>query len=267
MKPIVFATSLRTMRRSFLWWSLGIVGMVAMMTAVFPSVRGNEALNRYVQDYPEALKRLFSISGNLDYTSASGYLGTELFSFMVPLLLLIAAIAAGSAAIAGEEDRGTLDLLLSLPITRPRLVLEKYAALVAESVGLGLVLWASLWVGARAVGMEIAVSKLAAATVDAVALAIAYGGVALLLGCATGRRGLAIGLTAAAAVAAYLVNSIAPLVGGLDLLQKLSPFYHYAIGDPLRAGLAVSHLLVLLAIAAVTAAAAAVAVGRRDLGT
>ena len=52
---------------------------------------------------------------------------------MVPLLLLIAAIGAGARATAGEEERGTLDLLLANPISRRRLVLEKLAALAAET--------------------------------------------------------------------------------------------------------------------------------------
>jgi ABC-2 type transport system permease protein len=94
---------------------------------------------------------------------------------------------------------------------------------------------------------------------------VAYGAIALLVGCATGRRGLAIGLTAAAAVAAYLVNSLAPLVTSLESAQKLSPFYHYAAGNPLRTGLAPGHFLILVAIAAVAAAAAALVVRRRDL--
>ena len=116
-----------------------------------------------------------------------------------------------------------------------------------------------------AVGMDIAAAKLAAATVDAVALAVAYGAIALLAGCATGRRGLAIGITAAAAVAAYLVNSLAPLVDLLDPVQKLSPFYHYAAQNPLRAGLDPLHLLVLLAIAAVAAAGSVLVFRLRDL--
>ena len=261
----VFAKTLRDLRRGFLWWSVGLAGMAALMVSVYPAVHGNAALNKLVQDYPEALKGFFGFGGELDYTTAPGYLGIELFSFMVPLLLLVAAIAAGSSAIAGEEDRGTLELLLSLPVSRPRVVLEKFSALAVESSGLGLVLWLSLWAGARAVGMHIAASKLAAATAGAVALAVAYGAIALLVGCATGRRALAIGLTAAAAVAAYLVNSLAPLVTSLESAQKLSPFYHYAAGNPLRTGLAPVHFLVLVAIAAVAAAAAALAVRRRDL--
>ena len=114
----VFLKTLRDLRRGFVWWSVGLVGMSAMMVSVYPTVRGNAALNKLVQDYPAALKGFFGFGGELDYTSAAGYLGMELFSLMVPLLLLIAAIAAGSGAVAGEEDRGTLDLLLSLPVSR-----------------------------------------------------------------------------------------------------------------------------------------------------
>jgi len=73
------------------------------------------------------------------------------------------------------------------------------------------------------------------------------------------------GITAAAAVAAYLVNSLAPLVDLLDPVQKLSPFYHYAAQNPLRDGLDPLHLLVLLAIAAVAAAGSVLVFRLRDL--
>jgi ABC-2 type transport system permease protein len=201
----------------------------------------------------------------VDYTSPAGYLGSELFSFMVPLLLMIAAIGAGAGTIAGEEERGTLELLLANPISRRRLVLEKAAAMTAEVLALGVVLLLSLWIGALLVGMDISLAHLTAATLSAVVLAIAYGAIALLLGAATGRRALAIGVSAAAAVAAYLVNGLAPLVDGLEVPRKLSPFYHYAAGDPLRHGLAASHSLVLLAIATAATLLAPAAFARRDI--
>ena len=82
-----------------------------------------------------------------------------------------------------------------------------------------------------------------------------------------GKRTLAIGVTAAAAVAAYLVNGLAPLVHALKVPQKISPFYQYAAGDPLRNGVSLSHLAVLVAIAAVATALAPVAFSRRDVAT
>ena len=261
----VFLKSLRDLRRGFVWWSIGLAGMSAMMVSVYPTVRGNAALDKLVKSYPDALKGFIGFGGELDYTSAAGYLGIELFSLVVPLLLLVAAIGAGANAVAGEEDRGTLDLLFSLPVSRARVALEKFGALAAESVALGLVVWVSLWIGAVAVGMDISAAKLAAAVVDAVALAVAYGSIALLAGCATGRRGLAIGVASAAAVAAYLVNSLAPLVDALSPLQKLSPFYYYGARSPLRDGLDPWHMLFLVGVAALALVGSIVAFRRRDL--
>ncbi len=262
------SVALRTLRdsaRGLVFWSLGLAGLVALTLSVYPSVRDNPSLDALVESYPEALKSFAGFGGELDLTSAAGYLGAELFSFMVPLLLLIAAIAAGSGALAGEEERGTLDLLLSAPISRSRLALEKLAAVVTELVVLGGVLLASLLVSARAVDMSIGAGKLAAGTASAVALALVFGSLALLAGAATGRRGLTVGVVAAVAVAAYLVDSLAALVGWLGWLEPLSPFHYYASGNPLREGLAAGDLAVLLAIAAAAAALALVAFRRRDL--
>ena len=259
--------SLRDIRRGFLWWSLGLIGFVALIVSVYPTVHSNPSLKKLSKDYPQALQSFLAFGGAVDYSSAAGYLGIELFSLMVPLLLLVAAIGTGAGAIAGEEERGTLELLLANPVSRTKVVLEKTIALVAEIAGLGVVLWLALWVGALLANMDISAGHLAAATFSAVLLALAYGAIAILLGAATGKRSLAIGLTAAAAVAAYLVNGLAPLVDALDVVQKLSPFYHYAVGDPLREGISFTHMAVLVAIAVVATALAPWFFSRRDVAT
>ena len=264
LRSIAFK-SLRDARRGLLWWSLGVIGFVALIVSVYPTVHSNPGLEKLAEDYPEALQAFIAFGGPVDYSSAAGYLGIELFSLMVPLLLLVAAIGNGAGAIAGEEERGTLSLLAN-PVSRRRVVLEKAFALVLELAAIGLVLWLALWVGAVVVGMDISVGHLAAATVGAVLLAIAYGQIAILVGAATGRRSLAIGVTAAAGVAGYLLNGLAPLVDALDVPQKLSPFYHYAVGDPLRHGLS-WHMLVLVGIALAAIALAPAAFSRRDVAT
>ncbi|MEX1357492.1 MAG: ABC transporter permease subunit, partial [Gaiellaceae bacterium] len=254
-----FLKTLRDARRALAWWSLGLLSLTGLMVAVYPTVRDNPELNRLVESYPEALKAFIAFGGNVDYVSGAGYLGSELFSFMVPLLLAIAAIGAGARAIAGEEEQGTLDLLLANPVSRGRLVAEKLAAVAAEVVLLALVLWLALLAGVAAVGMDVSAWHLAAATASAALLALGFGAIALLVGAATGRRGLATGVTAAGAVAAYVVSSLAALVGFLEPLRVASPYYHYAASDPLRSGLALGHagfLVLLLAVAAGLAAPA-----------
>jgi ABC-2 type transport system permease protein len=44
--------TLRDLRRSLAWWSLGIVALVALMVSVYPSVRDNPSLNKLVEDNP-----------------------------------------------------------------------------------------------------------------------------------------------------------------------------------------------------------------------
>jgi ABC-2 type transport system permease protein len=266
MRADVALRTLRDLRRGFAWWALGLVGLVTLQISVYPTVRDESGVSDLLEDYPDVIKDLVGFGEGLDYSSAPGYLGIELFSLVVPLLLIIAAVATGAAAIAGEEDRGTLDLLLSMPVSRRRVAAEKLLAMVVEIAGLSIVLLAALWVGVRLVDMEISAGHLAAAVSAAALLAIGYGAIALLIGAATGRRGVAVGLTAALALAAYLVNSLAALVPQFEGVQKLTPFYHYESPDPLRNGLSAGHVAVLVAIAALAVALTMIAVERRDLG-
>jgi len=261
----VFLKSLRDLRRSFAWWTVGLAGYVALIASVYPTVRDNPDLEKLVESYPEALKAFVAFGGQFDFTSAAGYLGSELFSFMMPALFLVAAVGHGAGTLAGEEERGTIDLLLSSPLSRTRVALEKLAAMCVELAALGVVLWLALWVGARAFSMEVSVAHLASATALLVVLALAYGAIAFMVAAATGRKTLAIGLTVALAVGAYLVNSLASLVEVLEPFQTATPFYHYAVADPLRQGLDPWHTLFLLAVGAGAAAAGVLLFDRRDL--
>lgn len=255
----------RDLARGLVWWGLGLVALVALIAGVFPTVRDNKQLNQLAESYPQAIKGLVSFGGVVDYTSGPGYLGSELFAFMVPLLFLVAAIGAGARAIGGEEERGTLDLLLALPLSRRRLVVEKLAALLGELVVLGLVLWLAVVVAAPLVDLGISVGHAGAAVLNVVALAFAFGAIALLVGAATGHRARAIGITAALAVAAYLVYSLSTLVGFLDQIKEASPFFHYSATNPLRSGLETGHFAFLVAVAVVAGIAAPLLFERRDL--
>lgn len=261
----VYLKTLRDLRRAIGWWSGGLIAMAALLIAVYPTVRDNPDLNKLVESYPEALKGFLAFGGDIDYVSGAGYLGSELFSFMIPLLLSIAAIGAGSRATAGEEEAGTLDLLLANPVSRRRIVLEKAVALVTEVGLLGLVLWIALLVGVEVVDMGVSALHLAAATAAASLLAFSLGAIALLAGAVSGRRGVAIGTAAVAGVAAYVVNSLGSFVEFLDAARRASPYYHYVASDPLRHGLAIDHVAFLLGLGVIATGVAAVAFERRDL--
>ena len=134
----VFTKTLYDQRRSFIGWALGVGALVIVMAAMWPSVRSMPGLDKFVRNYPEALRKLFNLK---TFKTGSGYLNTELFSLMIPALFLVFGIGHGARLIAGEEDERTLDVLLSTGCSRRRVLLEKGAGLVVVVLGLGLVLF------------------------------------------------------------------------------------------------------------------------------
>jgi ABC-2 type transport system permease protein len=185
-------------RRGFIGWAIGIIALSAFILAFYPSIKSSPQFEEAYKQLPDALR---SIVGDVSLTSPAGYLERQLFLYTIPILFFVFSIGHGADAIAGEEQRHTLDLLMSTPVSRARAVVEKFGATFAGLTGLGLVLLLTLVVGTRLVGMGIGVARLAAATVGAVLLGLAIGALALAIGSATGKKGLAVGVASTAATA------------------------------------------------------------------
>ena len=265
MLSSILLKTLWDQRRTFLWWSAGVSALNVLNVSLYPSVADVPELDAIFESMPEAIGRLF-VGEVENLTSPEGYLNSQNFIVMLPLIFLVFTIGRGSGAIAGEEERGTLDLLLSYPIRRSRVVLEKFAAMVAATLALGTVSWVSMAAPALVIDMDITFLRLAEANLSCALLGLTFGTIALAFGCATGSRGMSLGGASALAVAAYFVNALAPIVDGLESIQKLSPFYLYIGADPLSNGLDPVHAGVLVGLCAAFLAVGVLLFGRRDLG-
>jgi ABC-2 type transport system permease protein len=257
----VFLKSLRDQRRALLGWGIGVVLLVAIMAALWPSIRGIPDVDKFIASYPEGLRKLFNIQS---MTSGTGYMNAELFSFMLPTLFIVFGIGRGARAIAGEEESGTLEVLLVTPVTTARLVLQEAAALAVSTLILGVALFGALMASSASAGMGIAAGDAAAASLAMALLGIEYGWLALAVGAATGRRSLAIAIAATVAVAAYVLYVAGQLVDAVKAWQVVSPFYQALNGGPLGAGVRPDYAW--MAVAAVAFVVAALPVfDRRDI--
>lgn len=262
----VFTKTLHDARRNWPAWALGVVATVAFIGAVYPSFRDSSQIDELLKNYPDALKSLFGIAPGTEFSSGQGYLQTELFSFMLPILLLVAAISWGARAIAGEEESGTLDLLLTLPCSRTRVYMQKIEALLVLVTGLGVVAFLALCIADPLWSLRVPIAHLAAAVIATTLLVMHLGAVALAVGAARGHRGLALGTAAGISVIAFLWNGLAPLVSGLADFRWVSPWYHALGHDPLGHGLDLRGTGVLLAASAAWLVVGGVAFSRRDIG-
>lgn len=262
--PAVTRQLLRERRRSLAWWVLGTVALVALTVGFYPSVRDVSGLSDYARNLPESLRGLFA-GGEIDLVSAAGYLNSQVFAALAPLLLLIFAIGLGAAAVAGEEERGTLDLLLAHPVARARFVCERYLAIVVLIAALSAALAASVLAGSALVDLEVGAGRVLAASAAVGLLALLFASLALAVGCVAPGRGRAIALTAAVAIGSWVLDGLAPAVAALEGWRPLSPFYQAIATDPLREGPAWDNWALLLAASLVLLAVAARGLERRDV--
>ncbi|HEX7166650.1 MAG TPA: ABC transporter permease subunit [Acidimicrobiales bacterium] len=255
-------------RRSLAWWSAGIVGLVGFTVALYPSIKGNANFDRLAKDLPDVVRSAFAFDDAIPITSAPGYLQTRLFGALLPLLLVVFAIGAGARAIAGNEEAGTLELILMHPVSRSRVVVERYVAMVAMVVALGAVAMVAVFVLAPMFGAleRVSTGGLVAACAGATLLATFHGSLAFALGAATGRRATAAGGAAAFAVFGYLVHSLGAVSSALEPLRAVSPWHWYLAHNMLAEGPALRAVLPAATVAVAMLILSGPRFARRDLG-
>jgi ABC-2 type transport system permease protein len=162
--------------------------------------------------------------------------------YLHPLILAVLciwAIGRGASAIAGEIDRGTMELLLAQPLARSRLILAHLCVDLVTIPILCLGMWGGTWLGTWAFGLLELGAKLDAGVVmvDPWVLAPGLWNVAGLLfavsGCtmwlsAGGRfRSRVWGLAILITLLQFLVNVIGQLVEPLAFLRPFTVFYYF----------------------------------------
>jgi ABC-2 type transport system permease protein len=238
-------------------------GMTGYFAILFPTYSKIFDLNAMLEKLGPAAKILGATVG--DASTLIGFLHIELFSMILPALIVAFAAGMASGFTAGEESRGTIDILLSYPVSRRRVILEKSLAVTLACVVAAVVVWVMAMAGAAASASALPGDKLAAALVMLVLLGLDFGAIALAISAYTGNRAAAIGIAIAMMVVMYLADALAAIVDGLNAIRPLSLFRYYMGADPLRFGLNLGDAAVLAAVAAVFLVISLLAFERRDL--
>jgi ABC-2 type transport system permease protein len=189
-----------------------------------------------------------------------------------PLFLGSAAlflVGGGVRAIAGELEGGTLELVLSRPVSRTRYLLSWIGVLmpgalaIALAYSLGCILAWELFTPADG---HLEPWAMLSSAVYTLFLLAAIAGASLLCSALSSERGRALSWAAGIVVGSYAWNFLLSLVSALRPLARLSPWWYFAPGSVIEGG-AIPWLdaSVLLAIALATSGLAIWIFARRDL--
>ena len=255
--------SIHDLRRPIVWWSLGLFLYAFVIVLFYPSVSDIPELNRILGD-ENSIFRVF-VGDIEDIASPEGFLTAEMLSFTFPLLFIVFNLWQGTSCLAGEERRGSLEVLLSHPVRRSTILLQKFAAMVTGTAALVVVVFVGTLAGTIAVDLDLSLLNAFQAFVGLGLLGMSFGTLALFVGALTGKPSTTIAVGGAAGIVAYVANTFGPIVDGLEWAQYVSPIYYFISGDPMTNGLNATHVGILLGMTAALVAAASYLFEQRDL--
>ncbi|PNY82452.1 ABC transporter permease subunit [Deinococcus koreensis] len=259
--PELYRQTLADSRRSLLGWAGGLAAYVLLLMAFYPSIRNDPSVNEIMKSLPGALRTLIGD----DLTTPAGYVGGRLLSLM-PVLLCVFAGLSGAALIAGEEERGRLELPLAQPVSRRALLLARTLALLTLLLALGAVLFLSIWGFGGLFQAPLPAGRLLVTTGLHVLGAWVFGALALALGAATGRPGLAAAVGAGLGIGLVALHTLSAQVRVLADLAWLNPWSAALGGSPLVQPVSLWPLLVCLLVGAGLVGLALPSFSRRDVG-
>lgn len=254
---------IRAVRRSAIWWSVGIVTFIVVNLAFWPSLEGSEALEGF-EDMAELMEAL----GAQNIGTPSGYVDGQVYALLLPLLLSALAITLASGLTAGDENAGRLELLHALPVSRRQVWLSRWTASAIVLLVVGVVGGLSTLVSLPLFSLdEVSAGRVITATVGCVLLAAFHGSVSYAVAAFGGSRGLSAGAGIVVLVVGYIMSFVLPLADALSGARDLSPWY-WALGDqPVTYGIEVWRLFLTAALTAVLVAVGTWAIDHRDVHT
>ncbi len=171
----------------------------------------------------------------------------------------------GSAAIAGAEESGSLELTLAHGVSRIQYALEAALSIVVRLIALGAYtgMLVALLNEPSELGLDPA--HVVAAEAALIGLTLLTASAALAAGAIAGRRVVGTGAGAAVAAVGYVFNAIGNQNRDLEWLHRFSPYDWAFGGSPLREGVDGSGLALLYGCSVLAVLVAVVALQRRDV--
>ena len=214
---------------------------------------GKEVFDEVLFKGPGKVSQAVMGGADIQFERPNDFLAVELLHPVVVILAGLWAVGRAGAALAGELDRGTLELLLSQPVPRHRLVAAHLLVDAVVIPAVCLSVWAGTRTGLALVGpfdvdysvltklppqvqafvkkgpptLAVDAGRQGFALVNLAALMYAQSGLTMLISAATRSRTRAVGVATLAGVLMFAANVVGQLWDAAAVVRPLTVFFYY----------------------------------------
>lgn len=266
-----FAVVWKTFRDSWLLLLTAMLGIV-IFEVVFcrvieqmPRDLGNGLLQ---QKWVKDIIRFLLGADLTEFFTPTGVMTIGFSNSIIYALSFIFLLTTCSRIVSGEIDRGTCDLLLTLPLSRVSAYVSSSLVWILSCAPLALMPFAGVYLGTHWFPLKepVEYGRLLLPVVNLFFLFLSIGGISMLFSAIYTRRGSAIGVVIAVLIFSLMINFLAQNWSDINRVAFLSLLNYYKPLPLVKSGeLSYYNIGVLAGIFAVTWAGGLVVFSRRDI--
>jgi ABC-2 type transport system permease protein len=262
----IFNETLRRGWRGMIYWGVGLGLLGFIITIIIPNITALKQFQNLMATMPAVVKAL-GMEDAAQMATPEGFISAGYFGRVI-LLMAVYAIVAGLNITANEEDAGIMDMLLSLPVPRWRIILEKFAAYVLMLVVIVSLGFIGIYLSGVSSPIHVDSGKLIIGSINMLPSILVMLTFTMFACTFFQRKNQATAVSAFFIVGSYALDFIGSAASESPIarLRGLSFFTYYDNGHIMQTGLNGANIILLLGVTLILVAASVWCFQRRDIG-
>ncbi len=243
MTGTVFIETLRQTWKQMVYWGLGLAALAILVVIMVP-LFDMQDMRKLLESFPPVVLAMVGVGSDLEvFATNEGFVAMGFFGKSA-LIFAVYPVVMGMRVTANEEDSGTMDILLSLPLERARIIIEKFLAYALSCTGVVVLIYLGLHVGVILGGVELDVTRLLEITFYLIPLMVFIMAATVLVAALARRRTMALGIVTAFIIISYMLQTIGAAAEGTvaEPIGAISFLTYYNAGDILAQGFIWPHI-------------------------
>lgn len=267
MRGSIFIETFKQTWKQMLYWGFGLAASGVLIVVMIP-VFDMQQMQELLESFPPVILAMIGIGKDLElFATAEGFVAIGFFGKFA-LIFAVYPVVMGMRITANDEDNGIMDMVLSLPVQRAWMVIERFIAYSVSIVGVVAMIYIGMSLGVALSGVELDMSALTTVIFNLIPVLIFVMAVTMFIATLVRRRQVALGIVTAFVIASFMIQTVGAMAEGTfaEPIGWISFFTYYNAGNILANGFIWTHIAGLTVITFILIGLSLSRFEQRDIG-